>query len=151
MSNETISEFAVYGKELTKNFKDFWGRKKITALNDVNIEIPNNTVFGLLGPNGAGKSTLIKLVLGHLFPTRGRLKVLGKDPRDVRIKFRIGYLPERSYLYKNLTAAETLYYFGSILNLSKDQIRRCAEAARGGILPWHDAQDGASSGIIERS
>lgn len=116
-------EAAVLGEGIVKTFKDFWGRDKVKALRGVDIVIPKGSVFGLLGPNGAGKSTLIKLILGHLYPTSGRLSVLGKDPRDVENKFKIGYLPERSYLYKNLTAEETLHYFGEILNLSKDQIK----------------------------
>ncbi|MCM8538113.1 MAG: ATP-binding cassette domain-containing protein [Lentisphaeraceae bacterium] len=116
-------EAVVRGEGVIKTFKDFWGRDKVKALRGVDIVIPKGSVFGLLGPNGAGKSTLIKLILGHLYPTNGRLSVMGKDPRDVEIKFKIGYLPERSYLYKNLTAEETLYYFGEILNLSKEQIK----------------------------
>lgn len=112
----------VVGRDVVKTFKDFWGRDKVKALKGVDIEIPRGTVFGLLGPNGAGKSTLIKLILGHLYPSSGKIAVFGKDPRDVNIKFQIGYLPERSYLYKNLTAQETLNYFGEILNLSKEQI-----------------------------
>ena len=109
------ADAVVLGEGLEKTFKDFWGRDKVKALRGVDIVIPRGSVFGLLGPNGAGKSTLIKLILGHLYPTSGRLSVLGKDAKDVGIKFQIGYLPERSYLYKNLTAMETLSYFGEIL------------------------------------
>ena len=121
MSKE--NQLVVAGQDIVKKFKDFWGRDKVKALKGVDIEISKGSVFGLLGPNGAGKSTLIKLILGHLYPTSGRIAVFGKDPRDVNIKFQIGYLPERSYLYKNLTAEETLSYFGEILNLSKEQIK----------------------------
>ncbi|HAR66817.1 MAG TPA: ABC transporter ATP-binding protein [Lentisphaeria bacterium] len=117
----------VYGRGLTKTFRDFWGRKKVAALDDVDIEIEQGQIFGLLGPNGAGKSTLIKLILGHLFPTSGRISVLGKDPRDVENKHRIGYLPERSQLYKQLTAEETLRYFGELLGLNKEQIEKRSE------------------------
>ena len=121
MSEE--QELVVAGQDVVKTFKDFWGRDKVKALKGVDIKIRKGSVFGLLGPNGAGKSTLIKLILGHLYPSSGRIAVFGKDPRDVNIKFQIGYLPERSYLYKNLTAEETLSYFGEILNLSKEQIK----------------------------
>lgn len=116
------AEYAIVGKSVTKVFKDFWGRKKVAALTDVDIEIKTGTVFGLLGPNGAGKSTLIKLMLGHLYPTSGRIAILGKDPRNVAVKEYIGYLPERSYLYKNLTATETLRFFGELVGLSRDQV-----------------------------
>ena len=111
------------GKGLCKNFKDFWGRKKVEALSEIDLSIREGAIFGLLGPNGAGKSTLIKLILGHLYPTKGRLSVLGKNPRDVTAKEKMGYLPETSYLYKNLNALETLKFFGAILNLSNEQIK----------------------------
>ncbi len=123
MTEPAHADTAIRGHAISKVFKDFWGRDKIAALTDVDIEIRNGSVFGLLGPNGAGKSTLLKLILGHLYPTGGRLSVLGESPRNVAVKSRIGYLPERTGLYKNLTALETLTFFGSILGLSSEQIR----------------------------
>ncbi len=116
-------DLVVKAQGINKVFKDFWGRKKIAALTNIDIAIHKNSIFGLLGPNGAGKSTLIKIILGHLYPSKGVISVLGKSPRNVEIKYRIGYLPERSYMYKNLTALETLTYFGAILNLSNDVIK----------------------------
>ncbi|WDE95947.1 ATP-binding cassette domain-containing protein [Lentisphaera profundi] len=124
MSNE---EFVIKGAGLQKTFKDFWGRPKVKAIQNIDITVPKGSIFGLLGPNGAGKSTLLKIILGHLYPTAGRIQVLGKDPRDVKIKQKMGYLPERSYLYKNLTATETLHYFGEILGLDKKQIKSRTE------------------------
>ncbi|OGV70013.1 MAG: ABC transporter ATP-binding protein [Lentisphaerae bacterium RIFOXYB12_FULL_65_16] len=102
---------------LTKVFKDFWGRPKARAVNGIDLNIRRGQVFGLLGPNGSGKSTTVKMILGLLYPTRGTLKVLGESPQDVAIKRRIGYLPEESYLYRYLTAAETLDFFGSLFGL----------------------------------
>ena len=58
---------------LTKVFKDFWRREKVRAVDDLNLEVHSGEVFGLLGPNGSGKSTTVKLLLGLLFPTRGRV------------------------------------------------------------------------------
>ncbi|MDD7985754.1 ABC transporter ATP-binding protein [Lentisphaera marina] len=124
MSNE---DFLIKGAGLQKTFKDFWGRPKVKAIQNIDITVPKGSIFGLLGPNGAGKSTLLKIILGHLYPTAGRIQVLGKDPRDVSIKQKMGYLPERSYLYKNLTATETLHYFGEILGLDKKQIKTRTE------------------------
>ena len=68
---------AVHVENLTKVYKDFWGRPKVTALDDLNLTIRRGEVFGLLGPNGSGKSTTIKLLLGLIFP-RGRAWVLGE-------------------------------------------------------------------------
>lgn len=76
-------------------------------------------MIGLLGPNGSGKSTTVKMILGLLYPDAGQLSVFGKSPRAVDTKLEIGYLPEDSYLYKYLTAEETLDFFGSLFNLSR--------------------------------
>ena len=104
---------------LTKEFRDVWGRPKAKAVNDIDFEIYPGEVVGLLGPNGSGKSTTVKMLLGLLYPTGGRLSVMGRSPRAVETKREIGYLPEDSYLYKYLTAEETLDFFGSLFNLSR--------------------------------
>ena len=104
----------VEAKGLIKIFSDFWGRPKARAVNGIDFTVRQGQVFGLLGPNGSGKSTTIKMILGLLYPTRGSLTVFGKDPQNVEIKSRIGYLPEETYLYKYLTAFETLDFFGAL-------------------------------------
>ena len=104
---------------LTKLFRDFWNRPKARAVNGIDFEIRPGEVVGLLGPNGSGKSTTVKMLLGLLYPTGGKLTVFGKSPRDVATKREIGYLPEESYLYKFLTAEETLDFFGALFDLSR--------------------------------
>ena len=104
---------------LSKEFRDFWNRPKAKAVNDIDFEVHEGEVLGLLGPNGSGKSTTIKMLLGLLYPTSGNVTVFGESPRSVHTKMRIGYLPEESYLYKYLTAMETLDFFGALFNLSK--------------------------------
>src|SRR5881397_2706135 len=104
---------------LTKVFKDFWGRPKARAVDNVDFEVKRGEVFGLLGPNGSGKSTTVKLLLGLLYPTRGFIEVFGKSPRHVATKSRIGYLPEESYLYRYLNSRETLHFFGNLFQLPK--------------------------------
>ena len=103
---------------LTKMFRDFWNRPKARAVNGIDFEVRPGEVVGLLGPNGSGKSTTVKMLLGLLYPTGGKLTVFGRSPRAVETKREIGYLPEESYLYKFLTAEETLDFFGSLFNLS---------------------------------
>ncbi len=102
---------------LTKIFKDFWRRNRVAAVNDLNIEVRRGEVFGLLGPNGSGKSTTIKMLLGLLYPTRGRIAIFGHPPTDVAVKSRIGFLPEDSYLYRYLNARETLDLYGRLFKL----------------------------------
>lgn len=103
---------------LTKLFRDFWNRPKARAVNGIDFEIRPGEVVGLLGPNGSGKSTTVKMLLGLLYPTGGKVTVFGKSPRVVETKREIGYLPEESYLYKFLSAEETLHFFGSLFNIS---------------------------------
>ena len=102
---------------LCKTFKDFWRRPRVEAVRDLNLEIQPGEVFGLLGPNGSGKTTTIKMLLGLLYPTRGRISIFNKAPTDVSVKARIGFLPEESYLYKFLVAEETLDFFGRLFRL----------------------------------
>lgn len=104
---------------LTKVFKDFWMRQRAHAVDRVTFHIEPKEIFGLLGPNGSGKSTTIKLMLGLLKPTSGRVSVFGKDPTHVETKRRIGYLPEESYLYGFLNARETLDYYGKLFELDR--------------------------------
>src|SRR6476660_8574700 len=98
---------AIRTDHLTKVYRDFWGRDKVTALDDLNLTIRRGEVFGLLGPNGSGKSTTIKLLLGLIFPSAGSAFVLGEPAGNTVINQRIGFLPEESYLYKFLTGEET--------------------------------------------
>ena len=111
------NDIVIYGENIKKIFNDFWGKPKAVALDGVDLEIRKGTITGLLGPNGAGKSTLMKILLGHLYPTSGKITVFGKNPRDVKIKERIGYLPERTSFYTSLTADETLRFFARLLGL----------------------------------
>ena len=113
---------------LTKVFSDFWLRARAVAVDAIDFHIGQHEIFGLLGPNGSGKSTTIKMILGLLRPTRGRLQVLGHEPDDVRVKARIGYLPEESYLYRFLNPMETLDYYGKLFGLERRlRRRRCEE------------------------
>src|SRR5437667_2171795 len=121
------AETIVAVRGLTKIFKDFWGRPKAKAVDNVDFEVRRGEVFGLLGPNGSGKSTTVKLLLGLLYPTRGHIEVFGHSPRHVATKSRIGYLPEESYLYRYLDSNETLEFFGSLFELSNHERRRRAE------------------------
>jgi len=121
------TENVIVVRGLTKVFKDFWGRPKARAVDNVDFEVRRGEVFGLLGPNGSGKSTTVKLLLGLLYPTKGHIEVFGHSPRHVATKSRIGYLPEESYLYRYLDSKETLDFFGSLFDLPGNERRRRAE------------------------
>jgi len=110
-------DYAVETLSLTKIFSDWWGRNKVFAVDDLNLKVRKNEVFGLLGPNGSGKTTTLKMLLGLLHPTKGRALCLGGDATEPQINTHIGFLPEESYLYKYLSAAETLDFYGRLFRL----------------------------------
>src|SRR6478752_6823392 len=113
----TQSDSVIEIRNLSKVYRDFWGRPKVKALNALSLDIRKGEVFGLLGPNGSGKTTTLKLLLGLLFPTEGEIKILGKSAADVGKNERIGYLPEESYLYRFLNADETLDFYGRLFDM----------------------------------
>jgi ABC-2 type transport system ATP-binding protein len=122
MSDDVVIET----RNLSKVYRDFWGRQKVRALKALDLEVRRGEIFGLLGPNGSGKTTTMKLLLGLLFPTGGEALVLGKPATDVTKNERIGYLPEESYLYRFLNAEETLDFYGRLFDMPAHRRRRRA-------------------------
>jgi ABC-2 type transport system ATP-binding protein len=121
------TDVVIETRNLTKVYRDFWGRPKVRALNALDLQVRRGEIFGLLGPNGSGKSTTIKLLLGLLFPTNGQALVFGKEATDVAKNERIGYLPEESYLYRFLNAEETLDFYGRLFDMSTAKRRQRME------------------------
>ena len=125
---DASSQSVVLTQRLTKVFKDFWLRSRVRAVDSLDLDIQRGEIFGLLGPNGSGKSTTIKMLLGLLHITSGRIAVFGKPPNDVSTKRRIGVLPEESYLYPFLSARETLDYYSKLFSIPvKTRSRRIEE------------------------
>ncbi|TAN07617.1 MAG: ABC transporter ATP-binding protein [Rhodanobacteraceae bacterium] len=132
--------------KLDKRYQDLF------ALSAVSAQVPAGKVIGLLGHNGAGKSTLIKLVLGLIRPTCGRLEVLGASPvgRDaLAIRRRLGYLPETVAFYGNLTGREVMRYLARLKQAPAAQADRLLE--RVGLAPARDRRTGTySKGMRQR-
>lgn len=114
-------EIVLQTRSLSKVYRDFWGRQKVRALKALDLEVRRGEVFGLLGPNGSGKTTTMKLVLGLLFPTEGEALVFGRSATDVAKNERLGYLPEESYLYRFLTAEETLDFYARLFDMPAEK------------------------------
>lgn len=117
-------EVVIETRNLSKTYRDFWGRSKKAALKSLDLEVRRGEIFGLLGPNGSGKTTTLKLLLGLIFPTTGQALMFGRDATDVSKNERIGYLPEESYLYKFLDAEETLDFYGRLFNMSPQERKK---------------------------
>lgn len=133
-----MDTFAVRTEGLTKIYKDFWGRKSVVALTNLNVTIERGEIFGLLGPNGSGKTTTVKLLLGLLFPTSGSASVLGRPSSDLMVKNKIGFLPEESYLYKFLNAEEILDFYARLFHIPREERKRRIDKLIGdvGLQPY---------------
>lgn len=104
-------------EDVGKVFRDFWLRPTVAAVDGLSLTVRRGEVFGLLGPNGSGKSTTIKMILGLLDPSRGKVSLFGRPPRSIEARRRLGYLAELSYLHPFLTARETLMYYAGLCGL----------------------------------
>jgi ABC-2 type transport system ATP-binding protein len=114
-----MDKIIIETKNLSKVYTTPFTRQGVKALDNLNIQVNSGEIFGFLGPNGSGKTTTMKILLGLISPTQGRAWVLGKQPTDVAVKDRIGFLPEESYLYRFLSADETLDFYGRIFKIPK--------------------------------
>lgn len=112
---------------LSKTFKDFFYRQKVSALSDLTLTINRGEICAILGPNGAGKSTFLKLLLGQLFPSSGVIKLWGKNPNDLVVKSKLGYLPEQTSFWPHFTAIETLKMIGELHHLPRTVIATRSE------------------------
>ena len=119
---------AVFLDNLSKTFKDFFGRRRVHALDGLSLSIDKGEVFGVLGPNGSGKSTAFKILVGLLRPDSGQARVLDYAPGTLAARKATGYLPEESTLLPFLSARETLRLMGALAGLSRaDSIKRADE------------------------
>ena len=85
---------------LSKDYEvGFWRKRKVRALDGLNLNVKPGGIFGFLGGNGAGKTTTIKILMGLLYPTEGTAKILGSPIDVVNMRSRIGYCPENPYFY----------------------------------------------------
>lgn len=97
------------------------------AVKDLNLTIAEGEFVGLIGPNGAGKTTLIKMMTGIIAPTSGQIQVLGFYPNDLKNEFKKQYavvMSQKSQLFFELTANDTLRLFKEIYEISEDEYRR---------------------------
>ena len=118
-----MDAYAVKVVDLTKKFGDF------SAVNGVTFDIRRGQIFGFLGPNGAGKTTTIRMLLGLLRPTSGHASVLGFDivRQPEQIRKHIGYMSQRFSLYRDLTVAENLDFYGRTYGVRGQRLRERKE------------------------
>src|SRR6201987_1992766 len=102
----------------------FWRKRPKCALRPLHLKVEDGEIFGFLGPNGAGKTTTLKMLMGLVFPTAGKARILGKDWTDPEVKAQIGFLPEQPYFYDYLTAHELLDYYGQLSGVPAAERKR---------------------------
>ena len=110
-------------KDLTKKYGDF------KAVKDLNLCVKKGEVFGFIGPNGAGKTTTIKMMSGVLQPTRGTVFIAGINMQDApeKAKSKIGFIPDRPYLYEKLSGIEFLKFTADLYGVSEETFQASAD------------------------
>ncbi|PSW07216.1 ABC transporter ATP-binding protein [Photobacterium lipolyticum] len=113
-----MSENVIIANKLTRKFGDF------TAVDGLELVVPEGSIYGFLGPNGCGKSTTLRMLTGLLSPTSGTVEVLGLSiPRQAeKLRLRIGYMTQKFSLYDDLTVKENLQFIGQIFGMPGKQL-----------------------------
>ncbi len=120
----TSDDIILKTEMLTKEFHAPLSSTRVLALNKLSIDVRRGEIFGLVGPNGSGKTTTLKLLLGLLRPTSGRLEIFGESARNIGVKQRVGFLPDGPYFYDYLNADELLDFYGKLFKFSKEERRQ---------------------------
>lgn len=142
-------------ENLSKDYEvGFWKKRKVRALDSLDLSVSGGQIFGFLGGNGAGKTTTIKILMSLIFPTTGRAKILGEDISNTKMHARIGYCPENPYFYDYLTARELMNYFGELFGFDAAKRKRKTEEllTRVGLeeKDWNKQLRKFSKGMLQR-
>ncbi len=149
----TVTNPVIETVRLSKSYRTGFRMKRVQALVDLNLRIDKGEIFGFLGPNGAGKTTTIKILIGLAKPTRGVATVLGRPPRDHRVKRRVGFLPESPYFYEYLTAYEFLTLAAQLSGIGHKEINQRVKQTLKLVRMEHAAHQqmrGFSRGMLQR-
>ena len=131
--------FAIESEELSKVYRNgIFRRQEVAALTGFSIQVAPGQIFSLLGPNGAGKTTFIKMLLSLASPTSGSASILGQKLPDVRVREKVGYLPENHRYPGYLTGDQVLRYFGELGGAPPGAMRGRIDSLLGlvGLTQW---------------
>jgi len=136
-------------KNITKKYADF------TAVDNLNLFIPKGEIFGFIGPNGAGKTTTIMMLGGILSPSSGKVSIDGifMDEYPEKAKQKIGFIPDRPYLYEKLTGMEFLRFTAALYNVDEKSFQKKAEEQLGifSLTDWlNELIESYSHGMKQR-
>ena len=132
---------------VTKRYREF------TAVDELNLNVDAGEIVGIIGHNGAGKSTTLKMIAGLIAPTSGTVEVMGRDIQKeaVSVKRHIGFLPEESPLYENMTARQYLTFFSELYGMPRGDARARIDSLLDSLkLPEKDKLTGEFSKGMKR-
>ena len=113
----SVTDQVVQIEAIRKVFRvGFWGRR-VTAVDQLSLDVRRGEAFGFLGPNGAGKTTTLKMLMGLIYPTSGMASIFGHPIGAPAAKAKLGFLPESPYFYDYLTSQEFLCFYGHLFGL----------------------------------
>ena len=136
-----MTEYCVELNNITKKFGNF------TAVDNVSLKLEPGRIYGFVGPNGAGKSTTMAMIMGSLFPTSGSGKVYGHPLASTEALRELGYSPEFTSFYRDMSCAEYLHYMGTLSGMSdKEATERTRE-----LLDKFDLNDHAGRKVAKFS
>lgn len=101
--------------------------KKQKVLNNINLHIDSNEIFGLIGPSGAGKTTLIRLIIGAISTDKGQINIMDYSIPNLKALDIIGYMPQNDALYNDLTGYDNLMFFGGMYHMNKSELKSRAD------------------------
>ncbi|HFQ81123.1 MAG TPA: ABC transporter ATP-binding protein [Desulfobacterales bacterium] len=110
-------------QEVTKVYRGELFKKESVALRGVSLEVQEGEIFGIIGRNGAGKSTSIKILMGFVKHSGGRVSLSGREPYEAKCHMGLGYLPESPCLYQHLTITDHLKFAAAIANIPNSEIK----------------------------
>ena len=134
---------------LTKKYGRF------TAVDNIHLTVPEGELFGFLGPNGAGKTTTLRMIAGILKPTAGTVEIAGDDiqARPLQAKARLGFIPDRPYVYEKLTGSEFLRFVAALYGQSGSEIEHRSDELLElfELTPWkHELVESYSHGMRQK-
>jgi ABC-2 type transport system ATP-binding protein len=123
---------------------------KHTAVNDLSLQVPDNTIYGFIGPNGSGKTTTLRMIMRILHPDSGSIRVLGEESWNAA-NDRVAYLPEERGLYKQMKVRDVLRFYAELKGCRDNRAAIDAWLERMGLAAWADKKvEALSKGMAQK-
>jgi ABC-2 type transport system ATP-binding protein len=143
-SSDHLMAHAVEIENVTKTFGTF------TAVNDLTLTVPENTIYGFIGPNGSGKTTTLRMIMRIFLPNQGHIRVLGDDSWKAA-NDRIGYLPEERGLYKQMKVREILKFYAELKGMRDSKVLIVEWLEKMSLSAWADKRvEALSKGMSQK-